>query len=791
MSARLRLPILLMLLWATVPALPAAAQAGNHASNPRQPQQRPSQVIPLHNPLAPHTAVTLAADEVTATLVPGHTVYHARGNVQITLGGLRLSADQITYNAQSGEAVATGHVAFDSVREQTHIEGTSARYNFLYSTGEFDNFRGVSGIRLHGRQSTAVASNPLIFTGRKLERLGPNLYRLEDGTVTSCTLPDPKWIFSAQQVTVELGKNATLHHAVFRLFDVPIFYAPFLTYSTTRRGRHSGVLVPVVSKSNLKGYVIGDSYYWAAAPNLNLTVGGELYSARGWADHLSLQARPSRNSDLAVQLDGVFDRGLALQGGGRLRQGGQELRVTGDHTAADGFRTVLDVDYLSSYLYRLVFQNNFSQAINSEAVSTGFTEKQWNGQDLDVEVHTYQDFLGTSPKASLSLAKLPSLEWSGYAQSLTRKLPIYFSWDGEAGLLDRSETDFNTGAMSRLDLSPTLRMPVTTALGTFTGELSADTTYYSEREAASSALSPNATPVLLGGGLWRNAYSAGLEWRLPALAKVYRGPGGWLGDRLEHVFEPEVDYHLTGGVQNAGEVIRFDERDILSDTSEVDYGFTNRLLTASGPKGHSRELISWTLLQKYYFDPTFGGALQPGSRNVFLTTALLSPFAVEALPLRFSPLSSVVRVSPFARFDGEWRLDYDSHDHEVSASAFTGNFHFGKGFFSGSDYVLHPPPGTAPLLTPSQFNQLRLGLGYGDIAQPGTSLGGNIAYDAQSGQLLYTTVQVGHNWDCCGITMEYRRFALATLRRENQLLFSFSLANIATFGNLRHQGSTF
>ncbi|MGH9484090.1 MAG: LPS-assembly protein LptD [Terriglobales bacterium] len=735
-------------------------------------------------------AVTLAADRITASLRPGHTVYHATGHVDLTLGGLRLSADQMTYNAQTGQATAIGHVAFDSVAEQTHIEGTRATYNFFLSTGEFDHFRGVSGIRLHGRQPTDLASNPLIFTGSRLERLGPDVYRLENGTLTSCTLPNPKWVFEAQQVTVQLGKNARLRHVVFRLFDVPVFYAPFLTYSTTRTGRHSGILVPVVSKSNVKGYVLGDSYYWAAAPNLNVTAGAEWYSARGWADHVSISSRPTRNSDLDLQLDGVFDRGLDLAGGGRLRQGGQELHVTGDHTAVDGFRSVLDIDYLSSYLYRLVFKNTFAEAINSEAISTGFSEKQWEGEDIAVGVHRYQDFLGTSPDARLTLSELPSFDWNAYAQRLSRTLPLYFSWDANAGLLDRSEPGFATGIMPRLDLSPHLRLPVSTSIGTFTGDVSVDSTFYSEQLTPASQAA-NATPLLVAGDLWRNAYSADFEWRPPAFAKVFAGPGGLLGDRLEHVFEPQIGYQVTGGIQNADNVIRFDALDILSDTSELDYGFTNRLLTASGPKGHSRELLSWTLLQKYYFNPTFGGALEPGSRNVFLTTALLSPFAAEALPLHYSPLSSIVRVSPFARFDGDWRVDYDSHDHQVSASAFTGTFHFGNASISGSDYLLRPPPGAAPEGTPAQFNQLRLGVGYGNLTQPGTSLGGNIAYDARSGQLLYTTFQLSHNWDCCGFSVEYRRFSLASVRRENQLLFSFSLANIATFGNLKRQDQIF
>ena len=768
----------------------AAAPRGNQKGTPPATPQRAIRTLPLRS-LHPGQTITIQADRLNATITPARKLYRATGHVLITARGLRLSADRITYNSQTGEAIAAGHVAFDSPAEQTHIEGPRADYNFLTSTGEFDDFQGVSGLRMRGRRPASISRNPLIFSGRRLLRLGPRHYRLEDGTVTSCTLPNPIWQMSAADVDIELGQNATLHHAVFRLFNVPIFYAPFLTHSTVRAGRHSGLLLPEVSKSNIKGYTLGDSFYWAAARNLSVTLGGQYFSARGWADQLAIDSRPTRNSALAVQLNGVVDRGLALANGARLKQGGQELRVTADHETPGGFRTVLDADYLSSYLYRLVFNNTFAGAINSEAISTGFTEKQFDGEDFAVIAHRYQNFVGTSPHANLSLAQLPSLDWNAYAQALSRKLPLYFSWDANAGLLDRSEPGFATGVMERVDLSPELTLPLATPAGVFTGGVSVDSTYYSQRQIASDLLANSAAPQLGVGALWRDSASADLEWRPPALEKVYDSFGGVLGDRLEHVFQPQLGFHYTTGVNNANDIIRFDARDILTDTREIEYGFTNRLLAAGKTPGQSRELISWTLLQKYFFDPTFGGALIPGARNAFLTTELLSPFDIEALPLHFSPLSSVVRVSPFADFDGEWRVDYDSHSHQISASAFTGNFHFGNAFFSGSHYLLRPPLGLVGAGLPPRFDQLRLASGYGNAEAPGTSIAGSVAYDALTGQLQYTTLQVTHNWDCFGLSMEYRRFSLATVRRENQLLISISLSNVGTFGNLKRQDQLF
>lgn len=777
--------------------------------------------------------VTFQADSQQAE----NGVYILKGHVEIDYGPIRMTADQISYDRTTGEAVATGHVALDLPAEATHIEGRSGRYNFRTQQGEFDDFQGVSGMRFSGKKVSLLSRNPLIFSGRKLLRLGPNHYRLEEGTVTSCRLPNPKWTLSASRVDVELGANATLHNAVFRLFRIPVFYAPYLTHSTHISGRHSGFMLPIIGQNTQKGTVLGESYFWAPNRSTNVIVGAQDFSRRGWADLLGIESYPTRRTYLQFNLSGVFDRGLLAPNGGRLKQGGQEahLLITFEpkgvvarppsgarpldqenqttegieggaappaapagqdesETETGSFRTVLDANYLSSFIYRLAFTETFSEAINSEVISTGFSERQKNGSDLSFMAHRYQNFLTATPSTSVSLASFPSVDWQSESRPLTgpaARVPLYFSWDFEGAELDRLQPGFQSGVMDRVDLYPRLTMPVWTPAGSITTDISVRSTSYSRRLAAPA--STQSAPTLdVHGGLERFSQSVDVTWTPPSLERVFATPGGPLGDKLKHVFEPLVAFHYTGGIDNADDVIRFDDRDILSNTREIEYGFTNRLYARTG-NGPTRELASWTLTQKHFFDPTFGGALISGSRNVFLTTALLTPFAFASLPSRESPISSVVRVSPFSAFDGDWRLDYDISHSRISASAFSGTFHVGELFFSGSHFLVNTPLGLIPLGTtlPPKFNQLHFTTGYGNPDRPGLSMAVAAAYDAHQGLLQYTTVQASYNWDCCGFSIQYRRFALATLRRENQLRFNFTLANVATFGNLRRQERLF
>ena len=61
------------------------------------------------------------------------------------------------------------------------------------------------------------------------------------------------------------------------------------------------------------------------------------------------------------------------------------------------------------------------------------------------------------------------------------------------------------------------------------------------------------------------------------LSKVFDGTIA--GRKIKHTIEPRLVYRYTNGVENFGSIIRFDFRDILSNTNEVEVGLLQRLFT--------------------------------------------------------------------------------------------------------------------------------------------------------------------------------------------------------------------
>jgi len=122
----------------------------------------------------------------------------------------------------------------------------------------------------------------------------------------------------------------------------------------------------------------------------------------------------------------------------------------------------------------------------------------------------------------------------------------------------------------------------------------------------------------------------------------------------------------------------------------------------------------------------------------------------------------------------------------IPADSFKMRIEYERGPFTvgaGDAYLFVPgvPASSADLKT---FHQMRLLLGYGQPNKRGFSGATSLGFDAGTGFLQYATAQTTYIWDCCGVSVEYRRFALGSVRNENQFRFTFALANIGSFGNL-------
>ncbi len=781
----------------------------------------------------PSAPTSQMQEEVTIRAVEQEkdgTIYHLRGKVEIEYRTYILQADEITYNSDTGDSELEGHIVLDGGPYDEHIEAIHGTYNIQTEVGTFYDVIGTLGFK--GRRSRYVltTSNPFAFTGKVVEKHGPDHYLVRQGTVTTCQLPHPKWQFNAREVSVDVDSTAKIYNGDFRLMGIPVFYFPYVTHPV-QQSRQSGLLIPSVGKSSIKGYIVGDSVYWAFNRSADATAGAEYYSKRGWAQQGQFRMRPSDSSYVFFSYSGMVDRGVGYP---PLDQGGEDARFQAEHPFGT-IRGVANVDYLSSFVYRIAFTDVYSQAIDSEVKSQIFLSNTTDGFHFNALAERYQNFdvcvpeIGTNTGCSnitstelIRVLHTPSFFISGEERQLGN-LPLYWSFESAAEGLQRRQLGFRTAALvGRFDLAPTLAMPLQWQGWSLRTALTLrDTLYTQEYDAALAVAEQRAGNDVVN----RKSLETSIELRPPAVSKIFDRE--WLGRKWKHVVEPRVRYEYVNGIENFANILRFDSTDVLSNTNEIEYSLVNRIYAkrsdpnvsdcdvqgmstltvgappqvgavpweappapeqqpcASGP----REVLSWEVGQKYFFDPTFGNALIPGVRNVFTSTVDFTGIAFLDEARHFAPIISRLRIETSPRTNTEWDLDYDTKTGRINGSTALVNYHYGPFTVGGGDAFLRviDTPTSSTLANPQDFHQFRILAGYGQLNKRGLSAAASFGFDASEGNLQYATAQTSYNWDCCGMSLEYRRFALGAVRNENQYRFSFTLANVGAFGNLRRQ----
>jgi LPS-assembly protein len=760
-------------------------------------------------------------------------MYKLHGAVEIYYETYVLKSDDATFNSDTNEVTATGHFALDGGPNDDHIRASHGTYNFALETGRFYDVTGTTGLRFRANRVILTSTAPFAFTGKTVEKTSPDHYLVFDGTITTCELPHPKWQFDARRVMVDVGGNARIYRSTFVLHGVPVLYFPFATHPVEKESRQSGFLMPSVGRSSIKGNIVGEAYYWAINRMMDATLGGDYFSLRGWSQRGEFRSQPTETSYVDLNYFGVIDRGI---GSPPVKEGGENVRLNAAGNLG-GFRGVTSIDYLSSFLFRLAFKEVFSQAVYSEVKSQAFLSKSSDGFNFNGFMERYQNFLSTTPGQVITILHAPSFDFSSVDRQLGH-IPLYWSFDASMAGLSRSEPQQCTGVgsfqsctppfrtanlLARFDLNPEISLPLLFRGWSLRPDLTLHETYYTERLVGESGANPG---TAIGDPLNRPAIETSVELRPPTLERVFDKE--FLGRKWKHVIEPRVVYRFVTGVNSYANVLKFDERDILTDTHEVEYGFVTRLYAkrptatpedcnavmagvmvggaspeSTIPWRHTntqanpacptgpevREVVTWELAQKYFLDPTFGKALIPGERNVFTTTADLTGIAFVTEPRHLSPLISRLRAETTARTDAEWDMDYDFQNNRVNASTVLLNYHIGQVTMGGGDAILRIPSqtSTSGSVQPTNFNQFRAALGYGRFNKPGFSAASNFGFDSETKLLQFASAQTTYNWDCCGVTLEYRRYAIANVRNENLFTFTFSLANIGGYGNQRRQ----
>ncbi len=491
------------------------------------------------------------------------------------------------------------------------------------------------------------------------------------------------------------------------------------------------------------------------------------------ASNASFRGRPTRNSSFDAVFFDVRDRGRELDGGGRLKQGGNSFDMKGQTVFGNGWRGVADLHYLSSLEFRQAFTQTYEEAVFSQIRSIGFVSKGFSTFSLNASLLRNEHFQSVSDKNNVVIRKLPAFEFNSRERRFGPKaLPLWLSFDSSLDLISRTQQSYQTRRfVQRGMFFPRVSSRLSFKGFTVTPTLGARAMAYGQRRTADG---------LGGQNLYRRTGEVSVDVAAPAFERVFRGPK-WLGSRVKHVIEPRFRYRYTRGVEDFESTIRFDARDLVHNTNEAEVSITNRLYAKSAASGRVREVASLEVWQRRYFEPEFGGIVVPGSRNVLQSTLDFSSFAFLSEARSYSPVATSLKLNLTSRWNLSWRNDYDPLRGKLVNTNADASVQISPKINVRAGHRAVRVPGT---LTPPS-NQLLTGLRYGDYNRRGWNAALYNVYDYRQGIFLYSISQLTYNTDCCGFSVELRRLSIGNARSDNQFRISLAIANVGSFGTLR------
>src|SRR5581483_6881328 len=134
----------------------ASATTASEIQNPQEPQAKKPEAKGRASAMLKYRGepVYIVANQFEQK---GNT-YMLHGEAQIDFRDYVLYADEISYNQDTGESTATGHVRLVGGDYNINMQATHAEYSVVEGTGKFYDVHGTTGLKLGSRKAMLTTS---------------------------------------------------------------------------------------------------------------------------------------------------------------------------------------------------------------------------------------------------------------------------------------------------------------------------------------------------------------------------------------------------------------------------------------------------------------------------------------------------------------------------------------------------------------------------------------------------------------------------------------------------------
>ena len=204
--------------------------------------------------------------EVTAhTVSATKSTLYAKGGVVVHYQESLIHADNARFDKQTHILILDGHVemiGYKGTKEYTsHLEINTMEREVHFKELFFSSENDLWLITDEGNSSKGV-------------------YHFGKSMLSSCDIEDPLWKMYFSRSTYDTHKEyMQIYDASVYFKDLPIFYVPYLGFSTSNQ-RTSGLLFPLFGYTQNDGFVYEQPIYWAINESMDLEFNPQIRTNR-------------------------------------------------------------------------------------------------------------------------------------------------------------------------------------------------------------------------------------------------------------------------------------------------------------------------------------------------------------------------------------------------------------------------------------------------------------------------------------------------------------------------------
>lgn len=221
--------------------------------------------------------------QLQAEQISGDTTHlYAKGHIVLQYAKTLFLADSAAYDKRQKRLTVQGDVRIINP-DGSRVETQKVTLNIKEEKVRFKKF--------------FYADEENVWLSSESAEKRKQCYKLKEAMFSTCAVANPDWHLGFSEADYNAtSKYIKLKDIKFYVGDTPVFYFPYLAFSTSRE-RSSGLLMPRLGYNTKEGLIYEQPIYWAISPSVDLEFDPQIRSNRSLGLYATLRFADSNHSE--------------------------------------------------------------------------------------------------------------------------------------------------------------------------------------------------------------------------------------------------------------------------------------------------------------------------------------------------------------------------------------------------------------------------------------------------------------------------------------------------------------